>query len=132
MEHDNAAKRLDEWLDGELADDAAAEVSRHVDACPVCRGEAALRRRLGEALFAPLAAEDPRSTEAFTRRVMARVEEESVPFWQRLLGPVLTPALGLGLAALLLSIIAPGSGYSEPFDGWEAPEAAFVSVAEAP
>ncbi len=132
MEHREAETKLDEWLDGELAADLAAELSRHLDACPACQREAALRRRLGEALFAPLPAEDPRATEAFTRRVMARVEEDAVPVWQRLFGRALTPALGLGLAALLLSIVAPGLGYSEPFDGWDEPEPSYSALAEVP
>lgn len=132
MEHDEAWEKLDEWLDGELTDAAAANLSRHLDACAACKREAAARRRLGEALFAPLPPEDPRASAAFARRVMARIEADSVPVWQRLFGRALTPALGLGLAALLLSIVAPGLGYSEPFDGWDEPEAPYAILAEVP
>lgn len=127
MEHAQAWDRLDEWLDGELPADAATELSRHLDACPACKSEAALRRRLGEALFAPAPAEDPRATAAFARRVMARVEESAVPFWQAWLGRSLAPALAAGLAALLLSL-----GSVEPFDSWDAPDAAYASLSEAP
>jgi anti-sigma factor RsiW len=122
MEHEQALEKLDEWIDGELAADESAALSRHLDACADCRREAALRKRLGEALFAPLPPEDPRKTEAFVRRVMGRVEAESVPAWRRLLGRALTPALGLGLAALLLSILNPGPGSASGFDGWDQPE----------
>ncbi|MDX6771157.1 MAG: zf-HC2 domain-containing protein [Elusimicrobiota bacterium] len=132
MEHGEAWDKLDEWLDGELPDASAAELSRHLDACPACKAEAGLRRRLGEALFAPAVAQDPRSSAAFARRVMARVEADSVPLWQRLFAPALTPALALGLAALVLSIVAPGLGYSEPFDGWDEPDASYAALVEVP
>lgn len=132
MEHAQAWERLDEWLDGELPPEASAELSRHLDACPACQREAAARRRLGESLFAPAPAMDPRDAAAFARRVMARIESEETSAWQRLFAPVLTPALGLGLAALLLSIVAPGLGYSEPFDGWDEPEASYAALVEVP
>lgn len=132
MEHAQAWERLDEWLDGELPPDTSAELTRHLDGCPACQREAAARRRLGESLFAPASAEDPRAEAAFARRVMARIEAEEVPAWQRIFAPVLTPALGLGLAALLLSIVAPGLGYSEPFDGWDEPDATYAALVELP
>lgn len=131
MDHDRAQEKLDEWLDGELADDESAELSRHLDACPQCRAQAALRRRLGEALFVAPAPEDPRATEAFVRRVMSRVEDSRAPSWSAWLGRALTPALGLGLAALLLSIVLPGLG-GEPFDGWDEPEASYAALVEVP
>lgn len=123
MGHERALDRLDEWLDGELGEADAAAVSLHLDACAQCRREAALRKRLGEALFAPLAPEDPRKDEAFVRRVMGRVaEEDSAPFWRRLAAGALTPALGLGLAALLFNILSPGPGAAEVFEAFEAPD----------
>lgn len=128
MEHDKALEKLDEWIDGELAADDAAALSRHLDGCEACRREAALRKRLGESLFAPAPAEDPRATAAFARRVMARVEEDAVPLWRAWLGRALTPALGLGLAALLFSIAGPGQ--ASAFEGWDAPETPLY--AEAP
>lgn len=122
MEHEIALDKLDEWLDGELGEADAAALSRHLDGCDACRREAARRKRLGEALFSPVPAEDPRRTEAFVRRVMAAVAEEEVPFWRRLAAGVLTPALALGLAALLFNIVSPAPGAAEPFEAWEAPE----------
>jgi anti-sigma factor RsiW len=122
MEHEKALDKLDEWLDGELGEADAAALSRHLDGCDACRREAALRKRLGEALFAPASAEDPRRTEAFVRRVMASVEEDRVPYWRRLAAGALTPALALGLAALLFDIASPAAGSAEPFEAWEAPE----------
>ena len=132
MEHAQAWERLDEWLDGELPPETSAELTRHLDGCPACQREAAARRRLGESLFAPARAEDPRETAAFARRVMARVEADESPAWRRLFAPALTPALGFGLAALLLSIVAPGLGYSEPFDGWDEPDASYAALVEVP
>lgn len=122
MEHARAYERLDEWLDGELGEAESAALSGHVDACAECRREAALRRRLGEALFAPLPAADPRKDEAFVRRVMARVDEEAAPLWERWLGRALTPALGLGLAALLFNILSPGLGSAGGLEAFDPPE----------
>lgn len=132
MEHARARERLDEWLDGELPADEAAALSRHLDACAECRGEAALKRRLGAALFAPEPPPDPRATEAFVRRVMSRVEEDAAPAWRRLAGRALAPALGLGLAGLLLALSVPGLGPGEPLEGWDDPEPAYATLAEAP
>lgn len=129
MEHEKALEKLDEWLDGELGEAESAALSRHLDGCEPCRREAALRKRLGEALFVP-AVEDPRRNEAFVRRVMASVEEDRVPFWRRLAAGALTPALALGLAALLLNIVSPASGSAGPWESWEAPETPLY--AEAP
>jgi anti-sigma factor RsiW len=129
MEHEQALDRLDEWLDGELGEADSAALSRHLDGCEACRREAALRKRLGEALFAPLPPDDPRKNEAFVRRVMGRVAEEgSAPFWRRLAAGALTPALGLGLAALLFNILSPGLGAAEVFEAFDAPEAPVYEV----
>lgn len=130
MEHEKALDKLDEWLDGELGESDAAALSRHLDGCDACRREAARRKRLGEALFSPAAAEDPRRAEAFVRRVMAAVSEEEVPFWRRLAAGALTPALALGLAALLFHIVSPGAGSAEVFEAFEPPE--LVLFAEVP
>ena len=66
--------------------------------------EERLNRRLAAALFSVPPAADPRSTEAFVARVMSRVAAESVSPWERFAARVLTPAFGLALAVLLLSI----------------------------
>lgn len=123
MEHDQALDKLDEWLDGELGEAESAALSHHERGCDACRRELALRKRLGEALFAPVPADGALRNEAFVRRVMARVEEREGPFWRRVAAGALTPALALGLAALLLHIASPGQGSASPFEAWEAPEA---------
>lgn len=114
MTHDNFQEKLSEWLDGELDASMSAVVEAHVGACPACRREAELLRRLGPALFRPPAAADPRATEAFVARVMGRVEADAISIWERLSARVLAPALGLALAALMLSIALPGPDEGDP------------------
>lgn len=107
MTHEQIQERLSEWLDGELSPAESAAASVHIDSCSVCKGEVLRLRRLGEALFAAPAAADPRSTEAFVARVMARVDAESVSPWERFAARFLIPAFGLALAGLLISISLP-------------------------
>lgn len=114
MTHDDFQEKLSEWLDGELDASTSAAFAAHVGACPSCRRESELLRRLGPALFRAPAAADPRATEAFVARVMARVEAEQVPFWEKLSARVLAPALGLALAALMLTIALPGPDEDSP------------------
>lgn len=114
MTHDQIQEKLSEWLDGELDASASAAVSAHVGACPACAGAAERLRRLGPVLFRPSAPADPRSTEAFVARVMARVEAESVSPWERFAARVLAPALGLALAGLVFAISMPGPDEDAP------------------
>lgn len=114
MTHDTIRERLGEWLDGELDAPARAEVAAHLDACPACRADAARLRALGAALFKAPPAADPRSTEAFVARVMARVEADAVSPWERFAARVLGPALGLALAGLVLAIVLPGPDEDAP------------------
>ena len=114
MNHEQAKDLLSEWLDGELDAAAGAAVSAHAASCAACGTESARLRRLGPALFAAAAAPDPRATEAFVARVMARVEADSVSAWERFAGRVLTPAFGLALAALLLGIYLPSADADAP------------------
>jgi len=107
MTHEQIHGRLSEWLDGELDPAASAAASRHIDDCPACKGEAARLRRLARALFTAPAPADPRSTEAFVARVMARVEADAVSPWERFAARVLAPSFGLALAGLLLTIALP-------------------------
>lgn len=107
MTHEQIHEQLSEWLDGELDSAASAEASRHIDSCPVCKDEVFRLRRLGAVLFTAPAAVDPRATEAFVSRVMARVESESVAPWEKFAARFLAPAFGLALAGLLLTILLP-------------------------
>jgi len=113
MNHEQVKERLSEWLDGELDAAIGADVSGHLDACASCNAEASRLKRLGAALFKPFPA-DPRSTEAFVARVMARVEEDAVSAWERFAALFLAPAFGLALAGLLLAIYLPSSDDDAP------------------
>ncbi len=114
MTHENFQEKLSEWLDDELDASMSAAVAAHVGACPSCGREAELLRRLGPALFVSPAPADPRATEAFVARVMARVEEGEVSFWERFAARVLAPALGLALAGLVFTIVLPGPDEDAP------------------
>lgn len=101
MKHEECRELLGEWVDGALSAAKAAEAAAHAESCGACREDAARLRRLGPALFRSPAPADPRSTEAFVARVMARVEEDAVPAWERLFaGRWLAPALGLALCGM--------------------------------
>jgi len=109
MNHDQIRGRLDEWLDGALSPAESSAASSHIDACVDCRNEVSRLKRLGAALFAAPAPVDPRSTEAFVARVMARVEEDAVSPWERFAARVLAPAFGLALAGLIFTISLPSA-----------------------
>ena len=126
MTHEQIQEVLSDWIDGELAAEASAEVTAHVDACPPCAREAALRRRLGSALFQAPVPADPRATEAFVARVMARVEASAVTPWERFAGRILTPAFGLALAVLLFSIAVPSADEDAPLGVAASVDAEFV------
>ncbi len=105
MKHEEIRELLGQWIDGELGAAEAAAVAAHAAACAGCRADEARLRRLGPALFQAAAPPDPRKTEAFVARVMARVEADSIPAWTRWL----TPALGMALAGLLAALWLPSS-----------------------
>ena len=114
MKHEHMQERLGEWLDGELAAAAYAEVAAHLDACASCKGEVLRLRRLAAAVFPAPNAADPRSTEAFVARVMARVASDAVTPWERFAARFLVPALGLALAGLLFTISVPRADADAP------------------
>lgn len=116
MTHEQIQEQLSEWLDGELDPAASADASRHIDACASCQADVARLKRLGAALFKTLPAADPRSTEAFVARVMARVETDAVSPWERFAGRWLAPAFGLALAGLLAGILLPELDAELPLD----------------
>lgn len=114
MNHDQIRERLDEWLDGALPAAESAAASSHIDSCPECKGEVSRLKRLGSALFRAPAPHDPRATEAFVARVMARVEEDAVSPWERFAARVLAPSFGLALAGLLVTISLPPADPDAP------------------
>ncbi len=118
MNHDQIRGRLDEWLDGALAPADSAAASTHIDGCADCKSEVARLKRLGAALYGGFAAApapaDPRSTEAFVARVMARVAADAVSPWERFAARVLAPAFGLALAGLIFAISLPSADEDAP------------------
>lgn len=115
MNHDQIRGRLDEWLDGALPPAESAAASSHIDSCGACKEKIALRRRLAGALFDKLRTPgEPRSTEAFVARVMARVEADAVSPWERFAARVLAPSFGLALAGLLVTISLPPADPDAP------------------
>lgn len=114
MTHERIQKQLSAWLDGELETSASSEVSSHLATCAACGREAARLRRLGSVLFRAAPPADPRSTEAFVARVMARVESESVSPWERFAARILAPAFAVALAGLLLTISLPAEDADAP------------------
>lgn len=114
MNHDQIRDRLDEWLDGALSPAESAAASSHIDSCGECKSEVARLKRLGPSLFRAPAPADPRSTEAFVARVMARVEADAVTPWERFAARVLAPAFGLALAGLIFAISLPSADEDAP------------------
>jgi anti-sigma factor RsiW len=52
-------RQLQAYIDGELADPGAAELKRHLDACPDCRERLAQLRSAGEQVKVKIASLDP-------------------------------------------------------------------------
>lgn len=91
------AVTLARWLDGEICDDSAAAITRHVTSCAPCRAEVEAGRALAEALVAPAPALPP----GFVARTCARAMASHAPmaplWWLALSRP-----WRAALAALLL------------------------------
>lgn len=117
MEHEDLKARLSEYLDGELPEGERPAVEAHLAACPSCREEVRewtlLRGRLFRAPARPAAAE----TEAFVRRLMARLPEEEAGEEAPLDYRWLVPALGFSFAALLFSFYPLRSAQTDPLSG---------------
>jgi hypothetical protein len=72
-------ERLDEWVDGELAAEAAAEVETHLASCPLCRErERRLRQVLAHAASLPRSVTPPRD---LWPGIARRVERERSWSW---------------------------------------------------
>jgi len=73
--------------------------------------------KIAKTFFRAPAAPSAFQTQSFVLRVMERLNiPEPVPLWERLSAPLMIPALGVGLAALLLSIALPGVEAVAPAD----------------
>jgi len=133
-DHDQWADSLGAWLLGALPDDEAEGFAAHLDACAVCRDEAATLRVAADAL--PASVEPRTPPPALKGRLMAIVEREASlleaagPESDRAPRPeprrrrfswgslFQRPALAAGLAALLL-VVGAGAGLlgREAIDG---------------
>lgn len=105
MNHDRIVELLSEYRDGALPPAERELVAAHLPACESCARALADWDRLAAAFFARPAAPTPVATEAFVARVMARLPDEAPGIWAWLTGRWLTPALGLGLVALIASFL---------------------------
>lgn len=120
---DEIARQLGAYVDGELREDARAQVEAHLGACAPCRGAAealremgaALRESAGEALTLAEAAAFEPAVRARIREAEAAAERHSLAGIARavaryLHGPVLVPALAVLLGIILgVGILRNGS-----------------------
>ncbi len=130
MNCETVSNRLGAYLDGELGEQEAAEVGRHLEACPRCAAELEALRELDEALGE---LKGPMVPPDFARRVREKADAGSrpVPLFRTLPGrlrpmlsraaAVLVAAAGLwmGLAAghsAFREAPSPPSGEAEQFD----------------
>jgi anti-sigma factor RsiW len=106
QKHEQIKTNLFALYDGELPETERREAAAHLEGCPACRGEYQRWSAAAALFFRP---SQPQASEAFVRRVMARVEAEARPgllsglfAWRWL-----APAVGAGLAALALTVLVP-------------------------
>ncbi len=97
MDHASILEHLDEFRDGELDRELAAEVARHLETCPDCRAVLAERAALAGSL-SRLARVEP--SEAFVRGVMGRIGDDAKHAGVRWVMPSL--AAGFAVAALFI------------------------------
>jgi anti-sigma factor RsiW len=123
--------RLLEYVDGDLAGGAQAEIERHLAHCPGCRQEVqALRETL--ALVARMPAPEP--PETFWQQYLRELRQQVAPaprptrlrdwFTIPLLRPV--PALAVGIALLLAVVLA----WQHSPEGPPLPELTSLSVTQ--
>jgi len=93
--------RLDEYLDGELAGDAAAAVERHLDSCPACRTELEHSRKLEGVLRSVSVGAAP-DADRFVQSVKARARRP-------LFGPRAFAAAALIAVAGISMLLYPGT-----------------------
>ncbi len=126
MDHSKISGLLPSFHDGDLAEKDKAAVSLHLEACSDCRGFLEDLEKISSLMRAPSSRPSSGETEIFVRRVMAAIKAgHRAPFLSRaarrfpsirIKEAWLIPALGLGFAALLLSIDAPPSVANFPAD----------------
>lgn len=116
--HDHIRQRVFAYDDGELPEAERPAVLAHLEGCSDCRTAS---RRWATLAGALLRTPPPTPSDAFVRRVMARVEverRERLSVWAVWEGAWrwLVPALGVGVAALALVVTTPRSDASVSTD----------------
>jgi len=109
--HEQIRQHLFAYTDGELPEAERRALQAHLEGCPDCRAAAARWATLAGVFFRP-PQPPPTSSDAFVRRVMARVDaerRERLAGWAAWEGAWrwLVPALGVGVAALALVVTTP-------------------------
>jgi anti-sigma factor RsiW len=110
MDHEEFKKDLFALYDGELSDTERREVIAHIEDCPECRQAYTHWERIAKTFLRSLR---PETSEAFVQRVMERIkiaEDSRRLRWRPAAIRWLSPALGLGTAALLFFISLPHQG----------------------
>ncbi len=104
MNHCPETLKIQDWLDGELAPEAAARFEAHMVGCRECEAEATAYRVVFSELRAiPLL--DPRP-ELF-ERIMEQVLPHRMPRWVKLLGWAYGGAFAASLAAIGAAFVLP-------------------------
>jgi Putative zinc-finger len=98
-------EQLIDWLEGELPEDAAEAVDRHVADCPDCAGEVQQIREALAAVSHP--AEDPGDAffASFYPRLRQRLEIEAIPWTQRIWNWFWSPGVWVRSAAAAAVVI---------------------------
>jgi len=106
-QHEHIKAKLFALYDGELREGERQELLAHMEACPDCRAADKRWRAIAGAFFRP---PQLSPSDAFVRRVMARLEAEEQPGEELTWAAAvrwLVPALGAGLAVLALTVLVP-------------------------
>jgi hypothetical protein len=111
MTHEVIRHLLDDYVTGELTEDAHAPVAEHVAACEICSAEVeSLKRIIARAADLPKSIEPPAEAWSNIRTAILRDENagkshaatRSMPFWRR---PLLLTAAAAVLVAVLSSTV---------------------------
>lgn len=120
MENHPPRDTLSALHDGELTSAERKEVLTHLEECAPCRQFQEHWGHITRALFPAPAPPSPAETSFFVRQVMGQLESpplpQQIPWRDWLESRWGMPALGLGIAALFLSIVWPHPESIEPPD----------------
>lgn len=105
MTHCPETLKVQDWLDGELAPEAAACFEAHLAGCPECESEAAVFKVVFHELRHVPELEPP---PALFGRIMDQVLPHRAPRWVRVLGWAYGGAFAASLAAIGSAFFLPG------------------------